>query len=209
MSAGDGANSIGGTMPGVAIAASNQLTSPTARLREWPGCFVATNQRKENQMETITLYFRQGASDKIYQAAIEPAGGGYTVNFAYGRRGTTLSTGTKTQSPARTSPWGADGRVIERRWSQMKQLLITLTTGLLLAGCRPEDSNHAAAQNAAAAKAEQRAAQEREQAEARLHEQESRASHWQFAAMLAVIGAAFALLIGAAIGSRARHDAEP
>jgi bifunctional non-homologous end joining protein LigD len=50
-------------------------------------------------MENITLYFRQGSSDKIYQAAIEPKGGGYTVNFAYGRRGTTLSTGTKTQSP--------------------------------------------------------------------------------------------------------------
>ena len=88
----------------------------------------------------------------------------------------------------------------------MKQLLITLTTTLLLAGCGPEDSNHAAAQNAAAAMAE-RAAQERQQTEARLHEQESRASHWQFAAMLAFSGAAFALLIGAAIGSRARHDA--
>ena len=50
-------------------------------------------------METITLYFRQGSSDKIYQAAIEPKDGGFTVNFAYGRRGSTLSTGTKTQSP--------------------------------------------------------------------------------------------------------------
>lgn len=89
----------------------------------------------------------------------------------------------------------------------MKQLLITLTTTLLLAGCRPEDSNHAAAQNAAAAKAEQLAAQERQQTEARLHEQESRTARWQFAAMLAVSGAVFALLIGAAIGSRARHDA--
>ena len=89
----------------------------------------------------------------------------------------------------------------------MKQLLITLTTALLLAGCGKEDSNHAAAQNAAAAKAEQLAAQERERTEARLHEQESRASRWQLAAMLAFSGAAFALLIGAAIGSRARHDA--
>ena len=50
-------------------------------------------------MENITLYFREGSSDKIYQAAIEPKGGGFTVNFAYGRRGSTLSTGTKTQSP--------------------------------------------------------------------------------------------------------------
>jgi len=50
-------------------------------------------------MESITLYFRQGSSDKIYQAAIEPKDDGYLVTFAYGRRGSTLSTGTKTQSP--------------------------------------------------------------------------------------------------------------
>ena len=50
-------------------------------------------------METITLYFKQGSSDKIYQAAIESKDGGYIVTFAYGRRGTTLSTGTKTQAP--------------------------------------------------------------------------------------------------------------
>ena len=50
-------------------------------------------------MENITLYFREGSSDKIYQAAIEPKDDGYTVNFAYGRRGSTLNTGTKTQSP--------------------------------------------------------------------------------------------------------------
>lgn len=50
-------------------------------------------------MENITLYFREGSSDKIYQVAIEPKGDGYTVNFAYGRRGSTLNTGTKTQSP--------------------------------------------------------------------------------------------------------------
>ena len=49
-------------------------------------------------MESTTLYFRQGNSDKIYQAAIEPKDGGFVVNFAYGRRGSTLSTGTKTPS---------------------------------------------------------------------------------------------------------------
>ncbi len=50
-------------------------------------------------MEHITLYFREGSSDKIYQAGIEAKGGGFVVNFAYGRRGSTLNTGTKTQSP--------------------------------------------------------------------------------------------------------------
>jgi len=47
-------------------------------------------------MEQITLYFRQGGSDKVYQTRIEPKDNGYLVNFAYGRRGTTLATGSKT-----------------------------------------------------------------------------------------------------------------
>jgi bifunctional non-homologous end joining protein LigD len=47
-------------------------------------------------MEQITLYFKQGSSDKVYQASIESKDDGYVVNFAYGRRGSTLSTGTKT-----------------------------------------------------------------------------------------------------------------
>ena len=50
-------------------------------------------------LERITLYYREGSSDKVYQAAIEPAGSQFVVNFAYGRRGSTLTTGTKTSSP--------------------------------------------------------------------------------------------------------------
>ena len=53
-------------------------------------------------METsdrVSLYYREGSSDKVYQAAIEPAGDLFVVNFAYGRRGATLATGTKTSSP--------------------------------------------------------------------------------------------------------------
>ncbi len=47
--------------------------------------------------EQVTLYFKQGASDKIYQASLEKDNDNYIVNFAYGRRGNTLKTGTKTQ----------------------------------------------------------------------------------------------------------------
>jgi len=50
-------------------------------------------------METITLYYREGSSDKVYQASIRPQGEGFMVHFAYGRRGSTLSTGTKNPSP--------------------------------------------------------------------------------------------------------------
>jgi len=50
-------------------------------------------------LENVTLYYREGSSDKVYQCAIEPAGPRFVVNFAYGRRGTTLNTGTKTNCP--------------------------------------------------------------------------------------------------------------
>ena len=47
-----------------------------------------------------TLDHREGTSDKVYQVAVEPKGDDlFMVNFAYGRRGATLQTGTKTQTP--------------------------------------------------------------------------------------------------------------
>lgn len=49
--------------------------------------------------ESTTLYYRQGSSDKIYQVAVEASGDGFVVTFAYGRRGSTLSTGAKTADP--------------------------------------------------------------------------------------------------------------
>ncbi len=49
--------------------------------------------------DRITLYYREGGSDKVYQVAIEPAGERFAVNFSYGRRGSTLNTGTKTNVP--------------------------------------------------------------------------------------------------------------
>jgi bifunctional non-homologous end joining protein LigD len=49
--------------------------------------------------ERVSLYYRNGSSDKVYQAVIEPAGTLFVVNFAFGRRGATMTTGTKTSSP--------------------------------------------------------------------------------------------------------------
>ena len=51
------------------------------------------------QTQRITLYYRQGSSDKVYQASLEPQGELFVVNFAFGRRGSTMSTGTKTNVP--------------------------------------------------------------------------------------------------------------
>lgn len=51
------------------------------------------------QNESISLAFTQGGSDKVYHAQLEAKGDGYTVNFSYGRRGSTLTSGTKTAAP--------------------------------------------------------------------------------------------------------------
>jgi bifunctional non-homologous end joining protein LigD len=50
--------------------------------------------------EKVSLSFKEGASDKLYLAALdEVANSRFVVNFAYGRRGGTLTTGTKTKAP--------------------------------------------------------------------------------------------------------------
>ncbi|MBK6638997.1 MAG: hypothetical protein IPG34_15885 [Rhodocyclaceae bacterium] len=53
-------------------------------------------------MTTITstrLYYKSGSSDKEYAADIVQSDHGYFVNFRYGRRGHTLTAGTKTEQP--------------------------------------------------------------------------------------------------------------
>jgi len=52
-----------------------------------------------NIVKNITLYCTEGSSDKEYQASIEETDGGFLVNFAYGRRGSALKAGTKTNAP--------------------------------------------------------------------------------------------------------------
>jgi bifunctional non-homologous end joining protein LigD len=51
-------------------------------------------------IEQTTLYYQEGTSDKVYQAWIdERSQGSYVVGFAFGRRGNTMQTGTKTAAP--------------------------------------------------------------------------------------------------------------
>lgn len=54
---------------------------------------------ESNVVESISLYFQAGNSDKVYHASIEEVDGKYVVNFSYGRRGSALKSGTKTNSP--------------------------------------------------------------------------------------------------------------
>lgn len=45
------------------------------------------------------LHFKEGNSDKIYEADLCESNGAYLVNFRYGRRGAPLTEGTKTANP--------------------------------------------------------------------------------------------------------------
>ena len=56
---------------------------------------------KTNQSKQTTLYYREGSSDKIYHVSLEQNGSPerFLVRFAFGRRGSTLQTGTKTPAP--------------------------------------------------------------------------------------------------------------
>ena len=51
------------------------------------------------ECKSTSLYYREGSSDKEYHVRLETKGDGYVVNIAFGRRGSTLSTGTKTSAP--------------------------------------------------------------------------------------------------------------
>ena len=46
-----------------------------------------------------SLYCTEGSSDKVYQVTLQARGAGWVVEFAYGRRGQALKTGTKTATP--------------------------------------------------------------------------------------------------------------
>jgi bifunctional non-homologous end joining protein LigD len=49
--------------------------------------------------EKISLYYREGRSDKVYHVQLEQTDGGFIVNFQFGRRHSTLQSGTKTPAP--------------------------------------------------------------------------------------------------------------
>ena len=51
------------------------------------------------ECKSTSLYYREGSSDKEYHVRLEAKGNGFVVNIAFGRRGSTLSTGTKTSAP--------------------------------------------------------------------------------------------------------------
>jgi len=51
------------------------------------------------QSESVSLFLKEGTSDKEYHAQLEPKDRSWIVNFQYGRRGSTLRADTKTRQP--------------------------------------------------------------------------------------------------------------
>jgi bifunctional non-homologous end joining protein LigD len=51
------------------------------------------------ESESVSLFFKEGTSDKEYYAQLEPADGGWVVNFQYGRRNSALRADSKTPRP--------------------------------------------------------------------------------------------------------------
>jgi bifunctional non-homologous end joining protein LigD len=50
-------------------------------------------------IQSASLHFREGNSDKEYHAAIEPEGEGYIMTFSYDRRDETLTVASNNGKP--------------------------------------------------------------------------------------------------------------
>jgi hypothetical protein len=55
--------------------------------------------KEANTIKKVSLYYKQGTSDKEYHLQLKKSGESYVVDFQYGRRGGNLQEGTKTQIP--------------------------------------------------------------------------------------------------------------
>lgn len=51
------------------------------------------------EAKQVSLYYQDDRSDKEYHLQLEPKGKGWVVNFQFGRRESTLQTGSKTKAP--------------------------------------------------------------------------------------------------------------
>ena len=78
------------------------------------------------ELLSTSLFYREGGSDKAYQAWMEAADTGFTVNFAFGRRGSALQTGTKTSSPV---AYEAAKKIYEKIVGEKKSKGYTPDTG--------------------------------------------------------------------------------
>jgi bifunctional non-homologous end joining protein LigD len=69
-------------------------------------------------VESIELFYQEGSSDKVYNAAIVEDGSGYTVEVEWGRRGANLSTGTKAKQVTLEKAKKAYDKVVREKTSK-------------------------------------------------------------------------------------------
>ena len=63
-------------------------------------CLFSSNSAIMKRIRQVRLFFQQGTSDKVYEVELCQLGpDSFTVNFRYGRRGSTLKESTKTPVP--------------------------------------------------------------------------------------------------------------
>jgi bifunctional non-homologous end joining protein LigD len=60
---------------------------------------MSATETPSDPLPSARLFYREAGSDKEYHAAVLQRADGYVVEFAFGRRGSTLRPGTKTQAP--------------------------------------------------------------------------------------------------------------
>lgn len=77
------------------------LTQSTQANQATPGTqsTQSTQGTQGTQAENIVLHSTEGGSDKIYALQLVEADGGFLVNYQNGKRGGTMTNGTKTKTP--------------------------------------------------------------------------------------------------------------
>jgi len=69
--------------------------------------------------QQVSLFFRQGSSDKIYNVEIVNTTDGFLVNFSYGRRCGSLKSGTKTAAPVdKEKAIKIFNQLVKSKWSK-------------------------------------------------------------------------------------------
>src|SRR4051812_37657666 len=66
-------------------------------------------------VKSVQLFFQEGTSDKIYTAAIVEDGGAYTVQVAWGRRGSKLAEGSKAVKVSRAKAEATFDRLVREK----------------------------------------------------------------------------------------------
>jgi bifunctional non-homologous end joining protein LigD len=66
-------------------------------------------------IDQVSLEYRQGGSDKVYHVYLEEKNNRYEVNFEYGRRGSSLVTGSKISTPSQLSAIGVFTKLVKEK----------------------------------------------------------------------------------------------